>query len=108
MMAREPSCIHSDGHQPMSACSECKDHPRLAEWKAYWASRPLPPGARGTCPVCLRTDVLVTRGGLRRHAGSTEFDLATDGICSGSGAPALEELDDEERALWRSAEVPGV
>lgn len=36
---REPSCIHSEGTQPMSACSECRNHPRLQEWKDYWAAR---------------------------------------------------------------------
>lgn len=52
----------------------------------------LVPGDRGTCPTC-GASVLVTRGGLRRHRGVTEFDLATDGICSGSHGPALEELE---------------
>lgn len=31
---REPSCIHSEGTQPMSACSSCKDHPDLHRWRA--------------------------------------------------------------------------
>jgi hypothetical protein len=33
---REPSCIHSHGRQPASACLICKDGPELARWRADW------------------------------------------------------------------------
>jgi hypothetical protein len=49
----------------------------------------LAPGDKGTCPVCGAT-VTMTHGGLRRHKGTQPFDVATDGICSGSHGPAVE------------------
>jgi hypothetical protein len=36
---REPSCIHSNGTQPMNACRICQDSPVLAAWRDYWAKR---------------------------------------------------------------------
>lgn len=49
------------------------------------------PGDKGTCPVC-KEQITVTRySGLRRHNGVDEFDLETDGICSGSNGVPLEE-----------------
>lgn len=48
------------------------------------------PGDQETCPVCFET-VTMTRSGLRRHKGKTQFDLETDGICSGSHGPELQE-----------------
>jgi hypothetical protein len=55
-------------------------------------------GDKGTCPVCGRQDVSLTyRGALRSHKGTTEFDLATDGVCSGShGAPLSTPLPASE------------
>lgn len=53
--------------------------------------RLVPPGSVGTCPVCDRK-ITNTRGGLRRHKGVTDFDLATDGVCSGSHGSPLEEV----------------
>lgn len=38
----------------------------------------------GKCLTCGATVSLLRDGTLRRHPGATEFDLATDGICSGS------------------------
>jgi hypothetical protein len=40
---------------------------------------------RGTCPECARSIALTTRGVLHRHGALTEFDRATDNVCSGSG-----------------------
>lgn len=36
---REPSCVHSNGAQPASACIVCVNGEALAEWKEYWSSR---------------------------------------------------------------------
>jgi len=36
---REPSCVHAPyGHHAASACSTCKDGPRLREWREGWAA----------------------------------------------------------------------
>lgn len=37
---REPSCIHSNGTQPMSVCIICKDSLVLIQWREYWKKHP--------------------------------------------------------------------
>lgn len=41
---------------------------------------------RAWCPVCRRMVLLLRDGTYRRHRGGDEFDQATDGVCSMSGA----------------------
>lgn len=78
--AMDPS---TDGDKP-----SFKHLPRLPDAAPLPASENSPPpGARGTCTVCGR-EFTVTRSGLPRHKGVTEFDLATDGMCSGSNGAA--------------------
>lgn len=43
-----------------------------------------PTSEHGTCATCNQSIRLLRDGTLRQHPGRTEFDLATDGICSGS------------------------
>lgn len=35
---REPSCEHSNGKQPASACDTCSKGPRLKAWQDGWAA----------------------------------------------------------------------
>lgn len=37
--AREPSCIHSNGTQPMNACEVCRDSAEYRAWLDYWRER---------------------------------------------------------------------
>jgi len=69
---------------------------------------------KATCPVCEEQVTVNDHMTLRRHKGKTEFDLATDGICSGSGnavpliATPEEQKDFEENCVWEGDEFFGL